>query len=91
MREVCRCVFPSFLILTHNACLTCNGPLLPNPRVCHNQAAILQQTSDYIFALEQEKTQLLQQNNQLKRFIQVRPTLDFQKCPRQCVDFVGLI
>lgn len=35
-----------------------------------SKAAILQQTSDYIFALEQEKTQLLQQNNQLKRFIQ---------------------
>lgn len=35
------------------------------------QAAILQQTADYIFALEQEKTQLLAQNNQLKRFIQV--------------------
>eukprot|EP00064_Thunnus_orientalis_P020348 superscaffoldBa00005549_g20483 len=34
------------------------------------QAAILQQTADYIFALEQEKTQLLAQNNQLKRFIQ---------------------
>lgn len=36
-----------------------------------HQAAILQQTADYIFALEQEKTQLLAQNNQLKRFIQV--------------------
>lgn len=35
------------------------------------QAAILQQTADYIFTLEQEKTQLLAQNNQLKRFIQV--------------------
>ncbi|XP_034544072.1 transcription factor AP-4-like isoform X2 [Notolabrus celidotus] len=34
-----------------------------------SKAAILQQTSDYIFALEQEKTQLLAQNNQLKRFI----------------------
>uniref|UniRef100_A0A3Q3XHM3 BHLH domain-containing protein n=1 Tax=Mola mola TaxID=94237 RepID=A0A3Q3XHM3_MOLML len=32
---------------------------------------ILQRTStDYIFSLEQEKTQLLAQNNQLKRFIQ---------------------
>lgn len=31
----------------------------------------MQQTADYIFALEQEKTQLLAQNNQLKRFIQV--------------------
>lgn len=38
---------------------------------CSLQAAILQQTADYIFALEQEKTQLLAQNNQLKRFIQV--------------------
>lgn len=36
------------------------------------QAAILQQTSDYIFALEQEKTQLLAQNNHLKRFLQVK-------------------
>ncbi|XP_072319414.1 transcription factor AP-4-like isoform X2 [Eucyclogobius newberryi] len=35
-----------------------------------SKAAILQQTSDYIYALEQEKTQLLAQNNQLKRFIQ---------------------
>ncbi|XP_058508879.1 transcription factor AP-4 isoform X2 [Solea solea] len=35
-----------------------------------SKAAILQQTSDYIFALEQEKTRLLQQNNQLKRIIQ---------------------
>ncbi|XP_062401900.1 transcription factor AP-4-like isoform X2 [Sardina pilchardus] len=35
-----------------------------------SKAAILQQTAEYIIALEQEKTQLLQQNNQLKRFIQ---------------------
>ncbi|XP_016896335.1 transcription factor AP-4 [Cynoglossus semilaevis] len=35
-----------------------------------SKAAILQQTSDYIFTLEQEKTRLLQQNNQLKRIIQ---------------------
>ncbi|XP_060945701.1 transcription factor AP-4 [Limanda limanda] len=35
-----------------------------------SKAAILQQTSDYIFALEQEKTRLLQQNSQLKRIIQ---------------------
>ncbi|XP_037329179.1 transcription factor AP-4-like isoform X1 [Pungitius pungitius] len=35
-----------------------------------SKAAILQQTSDYIFALEQEKTQLLAQNNHLKRFLQ---------------------
>ncbi|XP_012680638.1 transcription factor AP-4 isoform X2 [Clupea harengus] len=35
-----------------------------------SKAAILQQTTDYIFSLEQEKTRLLQQNNQLKRFIQ---------------------
>lgn len=35
-----------------------------------SKAAILQQTADYIFTLEQEKTQLLAQNNQLKRFIQ---------------------
>lgn len=45
--------------------------LLPVSR----QAAILQQTADYIFALEQEKTQLLAQNNQLKRFIQVTAEL----------------
>lgn len=36
------------------------------------QAAILQQTADYIFTLEQEKTRLLQQNSQLKRIIQVK-------------------
>lgn len=41
----------------------------------HFQAAILQQTADYIFTLEQEKTQLLAQNNQLKRFIQVTACL----------------
>ncbi|XP_035471260.1 transcription factor AP-4 isoform X1 [Scophthalmus maximus] len=35
-----------------------------------SKAAILQQTSDYIFTLEQEKTRLLQQNSQLKRIIQ---------------------
>ncbi|KAJ8346065.1 hypothetical protein SKAU_G00302580 [Synaphobranchus kaupii] len=35
-----------------------------------SKAAILQQTADYIFSLEQEKTRLLQQNTQLKRFIQ---------------------
>ncbi|XP_058013718.1 transcription factor AP-4 isoform X2 [Ahaetulla prasina] len=34
------------------------------------QQAILQQTAEYIFSLEQEKTRLLQQNAQLKRFIQ---------------------
>ncbi|XP_049600692.1 transcription factor AP-4 isoform X2 [Syngnathus scovelli] len=33
-------------------------------------AAILQQTAEYIFTLEQEKTRLLQQNSQLKRIIQ---------------------
>ncbi|XP_026071519.1 transcription factor AP-4 isoform X2 [Carassius auratus] len=35
-----------------------------------SKAAILQQTADYIFSLEQEKTRLLQQNTQLKRYIQ---------------------
>ncbi|KAF7660695.1 hypothetical protein LDENG_00277420 [Lucifuga dentata] len=35
-----------------------------------SKAAILQQTAEYIFTLEQEKTRLLQQNSQLKRFIQ---------------------
>ncbi|XP_034047081.1 transcription factor AP-4 [Thalassophryne amazonica] len=35
-----------------------------------SKAAILQQTAEYIFTLEQEKTQLLQQNSQLKRIIQ---------------------
>ncbi|CAL1588324.1 unnamed protein product [Knipowitschia caucasica] len=35
-----------------------------------SKAAILQQTSDYIFTLEQEKTRLLQQNSQLKQIIQ---------------------
>ncbi|MXQ80766.1 hypothetical protein E5288_WYG009141 [Bos mutus] len=36
-----------------------------------SKAAILQQTAEYIFSLEQEKTRLLQQNTQLKRFIQL--------------------
>ncbi|KAK2893836.1 hypothetical protein Q8A73_016320 [Channa argus] len=35
-----------------------------------SKAAILQQTAEYIFSLEQEKTRLLQQNSQLKRIIQ---------------------
>lgn len=47
-------------------CLSVPLPALP-------QAAILQQTAEYIFSLEQEKTRLLQQNTQLKRFIQVTP------------------
>lgn len=33
------------------------------------QAAILQQTAEYIYSLEQEKTRLLTQNCQLKRLI----------------------
>lgn len=49
------------------SCLSVSLPALP-------QAAILQQTAEYIFSLEQEKTRLLQQNTQLKRFIQVVPT-----------------
>lgn len=48
------------------SCLSVALPALP-------QAAILQQTAEYIFSLEQEKTRLLQQNTQLKRFIQVVP------------------
>ncbi|KAM6914190.1 transcription factor AP-4 isoform 2-T2 [Lycodopsis pacificus] len=36
-----------------------------------SKAAILQQTAEYIFTLEQEKTRLLQQNSQLKRIIQL--------------------
>ncbi|XP_030638447.1 transcription factor AP-4-like [Chanos chanos] len=35
-----------------------------------SKAAILQQTADYIYSLEQEKTQLQQQNSQLQLFIQ---------------------
>ncbi|XP_056609634.1 transcription factor AP-4-like isoform X2 [Triplophysa dalaica] len=35
-----------------------------------SKAAILQQTAEYIFSMEQEKTRLLQQNTQLKRYIQ---------------------
>ncbi|XP_047212685.1 transcription factor AP-4-like [Girardinichthys multiradiatus] len=35
-----------------------------------SKAAILQQTAEYIFTLEQEKTRLLHQNSQLKRIIQ---------------------
>lgn len=46
---------------------------LSMPFLAHPQAAILQQTAEYIFSLEQEKTRLLQQNTQLKRFIQVLP------------------
>ncbi|KAM7386895.1 hypothetical protein PAMA_009494 [Pampus argenteus] len=35
-----------------------------------SKAAILQQTAEYIFTLEQEKTRLMQQNSQLKRILQ---------------------
>lgn len=35
----------------------------------HFQAAILQQTAEYIYSLEQEKTRLLSQNCQLKRLV----------------------
>ena len=35
----------------------------------HFQAAILQQTAEYIYTLEQEKTRLLSQNSQLKRLL----------------------
>lgn len=51
------------------------GHCQPEPLTCPSrpQAAILQQTAEYIFSLEQEKTRLLQQNTQLKRFIQVAP------------------
>ncbi|KAL6420112.1 hypothetical protein ACFW04_013488 [Cataglyphis niger] len=35
----------------------------------HSVAAILQQTAEYIYQLEQEKTQLLSQNCQLKRLV----------------------
>ncbi|XP_036393807.1 transcription factor AP-4-like isoform X1 [Megalops cyprinoides] len=53
-------------------------PKIPHPKtlIPHSdgeklsKAAILQQTAEYIFSLEQEKTRLLQQNTQLKRFIQ---------------------
>lgn len=34
-----------------------------------SKAAILQQTAEYIYTLEQEKTRLLQQNSQLKRLL----------------------
>ncbi|XP_041033868.1 transcription factor AP-4-like isoform X3 [Carcharodon carcharias] len=35
-----------------------------------SKAAILQQTAEYIFALEEDKTRLIQQNTQLKRLVQ---------------------
>lgn len=35
----------------------------------HLQAAILQQTAEYIYQLEQEKTRLLSQNCHLKRLL----------------------
>ncbi|XP_078387795.1 transcription factor AP-4-like [Cetorhinus maximus] len=37
-----------------------------------SKAAILQQTAEYIFTLEEDKTRLIQQNAQLKRLVQVR-------------------
>ncbi|XP_068435003.1 transcription factor AP-4 isoform X4 [Clinocottus analis] len=52
----------------------CSTHLHDRPVMCFffsfPQAAILQQTAEYIFTLEQEKTRLLQQNSQLKRIIQ---------------------
>lgn len=49
---------------------------------CVAQAAILQQTAEYIFTLEQEKTRLLQQNSQLKRILQVNHRQTQQKLVR---------
>ena len=40
-----------------------------HPVVSFLQAAILQQTAEYIYSLEQEKTRLLSQNCQLKRLL----------------------
>ncbi|XP_032869093.1 transcription factor AP-4-like isoform X2 [Amblyraja radiata] len=37
-----------------------------------SKAAILQQTAEYIFALEEDKTRLMQQNAHLKRLVQVK-------------------
>lgn len=57
------------------------------------QAAILQQTAEYIFSLEQEKTRLLQQNTQLKRFIQVAPaeaSCHLNTCPPPGMGMSGL-
>lgn len=51
------------------------------------QAAILQQTAEYIFTLEQEKTRLLQQNSQLKRIIQVQVKRCAWICPDICSGF----
>ena len=42
---------------------------LTGPSPLSRQAAILQQTSDFIYSLEQEKTRLLTQNCQLKRLL----------------------
>ena len=46
------------------------------------QAAILQQTAEYIFALEQDKTRLLQQNTTLKRIL--------SQCDREGVNSTDL-
>lgn len=50
------------LLLTRSVSFTCYCLLIL-------QAAILQQTSEYIFSLEQDKTRLLQQNTTLKRIL----------------------
>lgn len=51
-----------------------------------SKAAILQQTAEYIFALEQDKTRLLQQNTTLKRILsqcdrEGTNTSDFKRSP----------
>ncbi|XP_077591002.1 transcription factor AP-4 isoform X1 [Stigmatopora nigra] len=55
-------------VLHPNPARLSQRPLSSTP--IFRQAAILQQTAEYIFTLEQEKTRLLQQNSQLKRIIQ---------------------
>lgn len=55
------------------------------------QAAILQQTAEYIYNLEQEKTQLLSQNCQLKRLVSQHDSGELPPKKRKTEVIVGMI
>ncbi|GCB80792.1 hypothetical protein scyTo_0022403, partial [Scyliorhinus torazame] len=52
-----------------------------------SKAAILQQTAEFIFALEEDKARLMQQNAQLKRLVQVK-TLESQFQPEKATEIL---
>ncbi|XP_046416898.1 uncharacterized protein LOC107226636 isoform X4 [Neodiprion lecontei] len=68
------CNIQALLVVSHAARFITNvdnrkSAFLSTPVIIDLKAAILQQTAEYIYQLEQEKTQLLSQNCQLKRLV----------------------